>query len=107
MTAASCFLVVALGAGGAATAEAAALPQNPQALPEKSEPQCYATDREPGVIVCYRTSWKAEYRHGDVVYVPVLIQVPTPSQPPSVTIVDSLNDIHPTGTSPGEAPGST
>ncbi|MBW8799598.1 MAG: hypothetical protein JF597_40295 [Streptomyces sp.] len=47
------------------------------------------------MIVCYRDSWKAEYRHGDVVYVPILVQVPTPAHPPSVTIVDSLDDIHP------------
>ncbi|MFF4114021.1 hypothetical protein ACFY0P_11120 [Streptomyces sp. NPDC001714] len=47
------------------------------------------------MIVCYRNSWKAEYRHGNVVYVPILIQVPTPAHPSSVTIVDSLDDIRP------------
>ncbi|QLJ05921.1 hypothetical protein HZZ00_36210 [Streptomyces sp. NEAU-sy36] len=44
--------------------------------------------------MCYRQSWKAEYRHGDVVYVPILIQVPTARATP-VTIVGSLDDIHP------------
>ncbi|MFE8944335.1 hypothetical protein [Streptomyces sp. NPDC007856] len=95
--AASC--CTALGVWGAATAEAGALPpQKPQSAPMKSELRCYATQRNPNATVCYRYSWKAEYRHGDVVYVPILIQVPTPSPPPSVTIVDSLNDIRPTDT---------
>ncbi|MFF5407102.1 hypothetical protein ACFY8K_29830 [Streptomyces misionensis] len=48
--------------------------------------------------MCYRHSWKAEYRHGDVVYVPILIQVPTPARPTPVTIVGSLDDIHPSET---------
>lgn len=92
--AASC--CTAFGAWGAATGEASALPQKPG-----SALQCYATQSDPDATVCYRSSWKAEDRHGEVVYVPILIQVPTPSPPPSVTIVDSLNDIRPTGTSPG------
>lgn len=62
---------------------------------ESRAERCYAAHRSPNVIVCYRDSWKAEYRHGDVVYVPILVQVPTPAHPPSVTIVDSLDDIHP------------
>ncbi|RPE42389.1 hypothetical protein EDD90_5517 [Streptomyces sp. Ag109_O5-1] len=61
----------------------------------KSALQCYATHHSPHTIVCYRNSWKAEFRHGDMVYVPILIQVPTPSRPPSVVIVGSLDDIHP------------
>jgi hypothetical protein len=97
--AASCCM--AFGAWGAATAEASALPQK-----SRSALQCYATQSDPDATVCYRSSWKAEYRHGEVVYVPILIQVPTPSPPPSVTIVDSLNDIHPTGTSPDDGPAS-
>ncbi|WP_167381422.1 MULTISPECIES: hypothetical protein [Streptomyces] len=48
--------------------------------------------------MCYRHSWKAEYRHGDVVYVPILIQVPTPAHPTPVTIVGSLDDIRPSET---------
>ncbi|MEV6056144.1 hypothetical protein [Streptomyces sp. NPDC052107] len=106
VAAASCCM--ALGAWGAATAEASVLPQNsgsaPQSAPTKSALRCYATQSNPNATVCYRYSWKAEYRHGEVVYVPVLIQVPTPSPTPSVTIVDSLNDIRPTDTSPGDGP---
>lgn len=64
----------------------------------KSALQCYATHGSPNEIVCYRNSWKAEFRHGDVVYVPILIQVPAPAHP-FVTIVDSLNDIRPSATS--------
>lgn len=30
-----------------------------------------------------------------MVYVPMLIQVPAPAHPPSVTIVNSLNDVRP------------
>ncbi len=57
--------------------------------------RCYATTKNPGAPVCFRVSAKAEFRHGQVVYVPILIQVPTPANPPSVTIVNSLDDIHP------------
>ncbi|WP_158727385.1 hypothetical protein [Streptomyces sp. NRRL S-31] len=66
-----------------------------------SATRCYATRADPHDVVCYRKSWKAEYRHGEIVYVPILIQVPTPSHPSSVAIVGSLNDIRPSGTSAG------
>lgn len=66
--------------------------------PDSRAERCYAAHRSPNVIVCYRNSWKAEYRHGDVVYVPILVQVPTPAHPSSVTIVDSLDDVHPSAT---------
>lgn len=91
---------MALGAWGASAGEADALSQNSRAASTKSALQCYATHGSPNEIVCYRNSWKAEFRHGDVVYVPILIQVPAPSHP-SVTIVDSLNDIRPSATSSG------
>ncbi|MGW7818183.1 hypothetical protein ACWGLF_08645 [Streptomyces puniciscabiei] len=87
---------LALGARGA-----------PAEATTNSSLQCYATHHDPNLIVCYQASWKAEYRHGDVVYVPILIQVPTPSHPPSVVIVNSLNDVHPNNTSPGDLPGSS
>lgn len=74
-------------------------------IPAKSVTQCYAMHGNPQMILCYRNSWKAEYRHGDMVYVPVLIQVPTPSHPPSVITVNSLNDIRPSSTSPDDGPG--
>lgn len=72
--------------------------QEPRPGSTESAVRCYATHRSPGATVCYRHSWKAEYRHGDVVYVPILIQVPTPARPTPVTIVGSLDDIHPSET---------
>lgn len=59
--------------------------------------RCYATRSDPRTIVCYRLSQKAEYRHGQIVYIPRLIQVPTPDHPPAPVIVDSLGDIRPSG----------
>lgn len=99
LTAACCCM--ALGVWSTSAGEADALPQKSQAAFTISALQCYATHGSPNDIVCYRNSWKAEFRHGEVVYVPILIQVPAPANPPSVTTVDSLNDIHPIGTSPG------
>lgn len=57
--------------------------------------RCYATPKNPTTPVCYHFSAKAEYRHGRIVYVPILIQVPVPPHPPAVIIVNSLDDIHP------------
>lgn len=74
-------------------------PSGIQAAPAKSAMRCYATRDNPDVVVCYRFSKKAEFRHGSVVYVPILIQVPTPSNPPPVVIVTSLNDIRPSDAS--------
>ncbi|WP_330338747.1 hypothetical protein [Streptomyces sp. NBC_00557] len=90
LIAASCCLT--LGGWAAPTGS----PAGP--APAKSAPECYATKRDPTTVVCYRTSWKAEFRHGSMVYVPLLIQVPTPSPPPPVTTVDSLDDIRPADT---------
>ncbi|MCX5437917.1 MULTISPECIES: hypothetical protein [unclassified Streptomyces] len=85
----------ALGEWSASASESGALPQKSQAAPTKSKLRCYATRSSPNAIACYRFSAKAEFRHGEMVYVPILIQVPAPAQPPSVTIVDSLNDVRP------------
>lgn len=78
-----------IGAGGAPTSEGSVPPHAQSVL------RCYATSKNPEAAVCYRLSKKAEYRHGQIVYIPMLIQVPTPADPPSVTIVDSLDDIRP------------
>ncbi|MFJ1867029.1 hypothetical protein ACIOD1_20670 [Streptomyces sp. NPDC088097] len=98
--AASC--CITLGSWGAsASAAAVPPPKSPISTASgattsaASAPRCYAARGDPSRVVCYRTSWKAEYRGGDIVYVPRLIQVPTPSPPPSAVIVDSLNDIRP------------
>lgn len=99
----SCRLAVAASACLAvwvwsAPASTATVPSHTsQAAPAKLVLRCYATRSDPAVVVCYRLSKKAEYRHGMIVYVPILIQVPTPSNPPSVIVVDSLDDIHPNG----------
>jgi hypothetical protein len=93
VAAASCCL--ALGEWSASASESGALSQKSQVAPTKSTLRCYATRSSPNAIACYRFSAKAEFRHGDIVYVPMLIQVPAPAQPPSVIIVDSLNDVRP------------
>ncbi|MET8205054.1 hypothetical protein ABZT51_03245 [Streptomyces sp. NPDC005373] len=93
VAAASCCF--ALGEWGASASESGALLQKSQAAPMKSTLRCYATHSSPDAITCYRFSAKAEFRHGEMVYVPMLIQVPAPAQPPSVTIVNSLNDVRP------------
>ncbi|RZU30145.1 hypothetical protein EV284_5102 [Streptomyces sp. BK022] len=101
VTAALCLCCVPLGAWGAPDAsasESGARWENARTASPESVPQCYATRGAPQEIVCYRRSWKAEFRHGDVVYVPRLIQVPRPAHPSSVVIVDRLDDIRPGGT---------
>ncbi|MEU4150419.1 hypothetical protein [Streptomyces sp. NPDC026659] len=76
----------------------------PRATAYPGELRCYATRRDPGTVRCYRLSAKAEFRHGEIVYVPILVQVPVPPRPPSVTVVGSLNDIRP-GAAGASAPG--
>lgn len=97
--AASCCM--ALGAWSASASDAGVLSVNSPAAPTKSVLQCYATRGSPDAITCYQDSWKAEFRHGSMVYIPRLIQVPTPPHPPPVIIVDSLSDIRPGGTALG------
>ncbi|WP_128790797.1 MULTISPECIES: hypothetical protein [Streptomyces] len=90
------FSLLAAGVLGPYTNEASALSKGAQANANtKSALRCYETRRNPGAVVCYRFSKKAEFRHGDVVFVPILIQVPVPADPPPVIVVDSLDDIHP------------
>jgi hypothetical protein len=86
---------MAAGAWGASEGNAGAASQESQTLAVKSETRCYATTDHPDVVVCYRISYKAEFRHRELVYVPRLIQVPTPPHPPSVALVKSLSDIRP------------
>ncbi|MFF0789719.1 hypothetical protein [Streptomyces spiralis] len=94
----SCLMV---GVWAAPVRAVSGSPENTQSTPAKSPLKCYATRSDPKSVVCYRFSEKAEFRHGEIVYVPILIQVPTPSNPPAVTIVDSLGDVRPTDTGPG------
>ncbi|WP_148012423.1 MULTISPECIES: hypothetical protein [unclassified Streptomyces] len=91
----------ALAAWGASTGGADALSPTARTASAHSSLQCYATQGSPNDLVCYRHSFKAEFRHGEMVYVPLLIQVPTPADPPPATIVGSLNDIRPSATGGG------
>lgn len=100
LAAAAC-CCMALGAWGAPASGTAGPSPDARAVPAASAPRCYATRGSPELVVCYRTSLKAEYRHGMIVYVPMLIQVPTPSPAPPVIIVESLNDIRPAATRVG------
>ncbi|MFE6754387.1 hypothetical protein ACFVDQ_12365 [Streptomyces sp. NPDC057684] len=93
VAAASCCF--ALGEWSASASESGTLSQTSRAAPSKSTLRCYAARSSPNEITCYRFSAKAEFRHGDIVYVPILIQVPAPAHPPSVIVVDSLNDVRP------------
>lgn len=87
-----CFL---FGVWGSPVQAAAFSQQRAQPPAVASDLRCYATRSDPGAVVCYRVSGKAEYRHGQVVYIPRLIQVPVPSNPPPVVVVSTLDDIHP------------
>lgn len=60
-----------------------------QATP--SELKCYATTGNPDEVVCYRVS-KRVLNSGDgrLTFVPFLIQVPTPSNPPTPSVVNVL-----------------
>lgn len=82
--------VIAVSAASPATAHSSRSPAAESAL------RCYATRSDPADVVCYRISAKAEFRHGEMVYIPFLVQVPRPSDPPATITVESLNDIHPT-----------
>jgi hypothetical protein len=93
VAAASCCF--ALGEWSASASKSGALSQKSQAAPTKSTLRCYAARGSPDEITCYGFSAKAEFRHGDIVYVPILIQLPAPTHPPSVTIVNSLSDVRP------------
>ncbi|GAA2917844.1 hypothetical protein GCM10010524_55480 [Streptomyces mexicanus] len=52
--------------------------------------ECYESTRDPGTVVCYRLSYRTMHRDGEIVFVPFLIQVPTPSDPPPPRVVTTL-----------------
>ncbi len=105
MAAVSSCLTVGLWAAPASAVSGS--PENTHSTPAKSPLRCYATRSDPKAVVCYRFSAKAEFRHGEIVYVPILVQVPTPSNPPAITIVDSLGDVRPSDTGPGTSNSDT
>ncbi|MER5602465.1 hypothetical protein [Streptomyces sp. NPDC002265] len=82
--------LIAVSAAPPAAAQSPGIPAAESAL------RCYATRSDPAEIVCYRISAKAEFRHGEMVYIPFLVQVPRPSNPPATITVESLDDIRPT-----------
>ncbi len=52
--------------------------------------KCYKTIRDPYSVVCYRLSYRPLLKNGRFTFVPFLVQVPTPSNPPPPIIVDEL-----------------
>lgn len=77
------------GAWSATASEAITAPQHSQAAPPKVL-TCYATVGEPDRVVCYRVSHRHLHRDGEIVFVPFLVQVPTPPDHPPVIIADRL-----------------
>ncbi|MCX4848413.1 hypothetical protein [Streptomyces sp. NBC_00893] len=80
---------LAVGLLGTSAGESVASPQTPRAAP--SELKCYTTTGNPDAVVCYRVS-KRILNTGDgrLTFVPFLIQVPTPSNPPPPSVVNVL-----------------
>lgn len=76
-------------AGGMPTAsESKADPESKAAAP--AQLKCYRTIRDPNSVVCYRMSYRPLLQDGRITFVPFLVQVPTPADPPPATIVGEL-----------------
>ncbi|CAL9291430.1 hypothetical protein SUDANB180_05707 [Streptomyces sp. enrichment culture] len=69
-------------------ASISAAPESKAAAP--SPLKCYKTIRDPHSVVCYRMSYRPLFRDGRITFVPFLVQVPTPADPPPVTTVGEL-----------------
>ncbi len=82
---------------GASASEASTSPRNSQ----ESVLKCYKTIRDPNRIVCYRVSMRPLHKGGHIVFVPFLVEVPTPSDPPPAITVNDLP-----GTDPGTNAGT-
>jgi hypothetical protein len=52
--------------------------------------KCYKTIRDPDSVVCYRLSYRPLTQDGRMTFVPFLVQVPTPANPPPATTVREL-----------------
>ncbi|GHB46749.1 hypothetical protein GCM10010377_42070 [Streptomyces viridiviolaceus] len=83
-----CFLTGS--AWGATASEFTTRPQRSQVVALPQVLTCYATVSEPDRVVCYRVSYRHLHQNGQIEFVPFLIQVPTPANPPPVTVVGSL-----------------
>ncbi len=80
-------------AGSALTAsqnEASALPGGGRQRAAESVLTCYRTVRDPHTVVCYRVSRRPLHKGADIVFVPFLVQVPTPADHPPAALVDTL-----------------
>ncbi len=55
-----------------------------------SQLKCYRTIRDLNSVVCYRMSYRPLLQDGRITFVPFLVQVPTPANPPQVTTVGEL-----------------
>ena len=100
VTASSC---LAAGAWGISATDAGATSKAPSLAPTAKVIKCYRTHKNPKKIVCYQVKKRHEYHNGRDVIVIILVQIPTPKNPPQVIVVPSLPK--PTTTSP--APTTT
>jgi hypothetical protein len=97
---ASSFVVA--GAWGISAADAGATSKAPDLTPSAKVIKCYRTYKEPKKIRCYEVRKRHERHNGRDVIVIVLVQVPTPKNPPAVIVVPSLPQ--PTTTTSGPTP---
>lgn len=69
-------------------ASISAAPESKAAPPASLK--CYKTIRDPHSVVCYRMSYRPLFQDGRISFVPFLVQVPAPANPPAVTTVGEL-----------------
>ncbi|MFJ5722495.1 hypothetical protein [Streptomyces sp. NPDC093149] len=86
VAAAASFL--AAGILGTSASESVASPNNSQVA--SSALKCYTAINNPNKTVCYRVSQRALNTGSRIVFFPFLIQVPTPSNPPTPAVVNAL-----------------
>jgi hypothetical protein len=99
---ASSFVVA--GAWGISAADAGATSKAPDLTPSAKVIKCYRTHKEPKKIHCYEVRKRHERHNGRDVIVIVLVQVPTPKNPPTVIVVPSLPQPTTTTSGPTTSP---
>ncbi|MET9659463.1 hypothetical protein [Streptomyces sp. NPDC006510] len=100
ISAAAAASFLAAGILGTSASSSIASPQNSQVAP--SVLKCYTVIDNPDEIVCYRVSQRALNTGSQIVFFPFLIQVPTPSNPPTPVVVNVLPP-PPPDLSPGDS----
>ncbi|MQY38148.1 hypothetical protein SRB17_61570 [Streptomyces sp. RB17] len=100
VTASSC---LAAGAWGISATDAGATSKTTALAPTAKVIKCYRTHKDPKKIHCYQVKKRHERHNGRDVIVIILVQVPTPKNPPAVIVVPSL----PTPTTTSPAPTTT